>query len=228
MPRGVAQRLKKLLRENGLSLSLAGLFIASLIGHAIAGYGAHREELVEHGRTVPSFGVYLRGGHFLESLFENWESEFLQMGLFVLLAAKLRQKGSAESKHLEGDDAVDEEPSNHRDDPRAPWPVQRGGIALRLYRHSLAFSLLALFAFSFAMHAIEGLRQANEEQRLHGATVQSLGEYVTSSQFWFESLQNWQSEFVAVLALIVLSIFLREQGSSQSKPVAAPHAKTGD
>ena len=99
---------------------------------------------------------------------------------------------------------------------------------LRLYQHSLSLSLFALFAFSFAMHALHGMRLANEQLLQHGQAPQSLGTYVSSSQFWFESLQNWQSEFVSVLTLIVLSIFLRERGSSQSKPVAAPHARTGN
>jgi hypothetical protein len=220
--------VRRLLRENGLSLALALLFLASTAGQIAAGHAEYNEELGQHDRPTVSVGAYLSSGHFLESFFENWESEFLQMAVFVLLAAKLKQKGSAESKGLDEPEEVDEDPREHRDDPDAPGPVRRGGLALTLYEHSLSLALFGLFLLSFAMHAVHGMRLANLEERAHGQAAMSLGEYLTSSRFWFESLQNWQSEFVAVLALVVLSIFLRERGSSQSKPVAAPHAETGN
>ena len=173
------QHASKLLRENGLSVSLALLVVVALVGHALAGYGTYRQELAQHGAEAAGMLAYLGSGHFLESFFENCESEFLQMALFVLAAAKLRQKGSAESKSLDGEDEVDEDPRKHRDDPSAPWPVRRGGLVLRLYEHSLSLSLFALFAFSFAMHAVHGLRLTNQEQALHGAAPRSLGTYVT-------------------------------------------------
>jgi hypothetical protein len=219
--------LRKLLRENGLSLALGAMFVASAVGQAIAGHGQYNQELEQHGRPSVSVAAYLRSGHFLEAFFENWESEFLQMGVFVLLAAKLKQKGSAESKSLDQADDVDADPRDHRADPNAPGPVRRGGLALTLYEHSLSSALFLLFVLSFALHAVQGLRLVNAEEAMHGRPGMSLGAYVTSNQFWFESLQNWQSEFVAVLAVVVLSIHLRERGSPQSKPVAAPHAETG-
>jgi hypothetical protein len=220
-------KLRRALRENGLSLAFVLLFLASAVGQVVAGRGEYNEELRDHGRPTLSVGAYLTSGHFLESFFENWESEFLQMAVFVLLAAKLKQKGSAESKSLEESEEVDADPREHRDDPRAPGPVRHGGVALAIYEHSLSIALFGLFLLSFAMHAVHGLRLANSEERAHDQPTLSFSEYLTSSRFWFESLQNWQSEFVAVLALVVLSIFLRERGSSQSKPVAAPHADTG-
>jgi hypothetical protein len=219
--------MKRVCRENGLSLALGMLFLLSLVGQFLAGNAAYTRDVAEHGRAVPTATQYALSGHFLEALFENWESEFLQMALFVLLAVKLRQKGSAESKPLDELDEVDVPPEAHRDDPQAPAPVRRGGVALALYRHSLSLSLFGLFGFSMALHALNGLRAVNAELLWHGKAPQALFEYVTSSRFWFESLQNWQSEFFSVLALTVLSIFLREQGSPQSKPVYAPHAKTG-
>jgi hypothetical protein len=149
------------------------------------------------------------------------------MGLFVLLTVRLFQRGSSESKSLEGRNECDADPTRHRRDPDAPWPVRRGGLALAVYQHSLSASLIALFLFSLALHAITGVRNVNEEHRIAGLPPETLGEYVTSARFWFESFQNWQSEFLAVLAIVVLSIFLREKGSSQSKAVAAPHTETG-
>ncbi|HET9929270.1 MAG TPA: DUF6766 family protein, partial [Polyangiaceae bacterium] len=122
---------------------------------------------------------------------------------------------------------VDEEPRRHRDDPDAPWPVRHGGLALGMYRHSLSAALFGLFALSFALHAFGGLRAANTSRALHGLSAQTAWEFVSSAEFWFQSFQNWQSEFLSVMSLVLLSIVLREFGSPQSKPVAAPHAETG-
>jgi hypothetical protein len=221
-------RVRRFFLENGLSLALFGFFAVFLVGQIATGFVAHNEELAEHGQPAIQIGRYLVSGHFLEALFENWESEFLQMAAFVLLTIKLRQKGSSESKSFDEAEEVDEDPRDHRRARNAPWPVKRGGLALKLYEHSLSLALVALFLFSFAMHAVGGLSSVNEEHLLHGEARETLFEYVRSAQFWFESFQNWQSEFVAVGALVVLSIFLRERGSPQSKPVAAPHSETGE
>jgi hypothetical protein len=172
---------------------------------------------------------YLRSGHFIESVFENWESEFLQMAAFVLLTAFLYQRGSPESRELEGNPDLDRDP---RKDKRkdSPWPVFRGGLVLTFYEHSLSISLFLLFAVSFFLHAAGGAREYNQDQLEHGAGGNPLTtfDYLGTSRFWFESFQNWQSEFLSVGALIVLSIFLRERGSPESKPVAAPHSETGE
>jgi hypothetical protein len=215
------------LRANGLSIVLSLLFVGCWWGQAAFGFLEYNETLREHGLPRVGFLEYAQSGHFLEATFENWESEFLQMGLFVLLTVRLFQRGSSESKSLEGRNECDADPTRHRRDPDAPWPVRRGGLALAVYQHSLSASLIALFLFSLALHAITGVRNVNEEHRIAGLPPETLGEYVTSARFWFESFQNWQSEFLAVLAIVVLSIFLREKGSSQSKAVAAPHTETG-
>lgn len=203
------------------------LFVATAAGQIGFGLQAYNDERVEEGRGVISLLSYLTTGHFLEALFENWESEFLQMGLFVVLAAHLRQKGSAESKPLEGPAEADEDPRIRQSDPAAPGPVRRGGAALWLYERSLGGVFAALFLLSFALHGVGGLLQSNEERMTRGQPSQSLGEFIRSSQFWFESFQNWQSEFLAVLSIVVFSIFLRHRGSPQSKPVASPHSETG-
>lgn len=220
--------MRRFLRENGLTIATLGLFLASVLGQVLTGRLAHNEDALEHGRAALSLGAYLKTGHFIEAIFENWESEFLQMAIFVVLTRLLRQKGSSESKKLDERDPVDEDPRAHRDDPDAPWPVRRGGLVLALYERSLSIVLFALFIASFLLHAAGGARQHNEDALRHGAAQVSTLQYMGTASFWFESFQNWQSEFLSVAVLVVLSIFLRQRGSAQSKPVAAPHAETGD
>ena len=217
----------RILRENGLTIALMVLFLLSLGGQSIAGRLEYNDELQDHGQPAVGYLEYLATGHFVESVFENWESEFLQMGVYVLLTAFLYQKGSAESKEPDGEEAVDEDPRRARDKQAAPWPVRRGGLVLRLYEHSLSIALLALFLLSFLLHAAGGASEFSQDQVLHGAAPVSFLGYLATSRFWFESFQNWQSEFLSIAVIVVLSIFLRERGSPESKPVAAPHAKTG-
>ena len=215
-------------RENGLSLVLAVLFLASTAAQIAFGLAAYNDDRAHMGQSAVALGTYLTSGHFLEALFENWESEFLQMGIFVVLSVKLRQKGSAESKPIDESTESDEDPRSHAHEPGVPWPVRRGGVALVLYENSLAIAFSLLFAVSFAMHAVGGFMKTNDENLAQGRPPETFFAYWKSSQFWFESFQNWQSEFLAVLAIVVLTIFLRQRGSPQSKPVAAPHDATGD
>ena len=220
--------LRRFLFENGLALAATLFFLLSFAGQVLAGHRAHNEEQRDHRQPTVSIGEYLRSGAFVEATAENWESEFLQMGLFVLLTAYLYQRGSSESKSIEEPDAVDQDPREARDDPDAPWPVRRGGLWLALYKRSLGGALLILFAMSFAAHAVGGAMAYNDEQATHGGVTVSVAGYLATSQFWFESFQNWQSEFFSVAVLVVLSIWLRQQGSAQSKPVAAPAHDTGE
>ncbi len=218
--------MKRFLYENSLSIAMLGLFALSLAGQIAAGLAESNDDREQHGEPTQSLATYLTTGHFIEAVFENWESEFLQMGAFVILTVSLRQKGSSESKRLEGGDEVDREP---RAGPGAPWPVGRGGLVRKVYENSLAAALFGLFALSFALHALGGSMEYNDEQAAHGAEQRVTPvAYVGTSRFWFESFQNWQSEFMSVGALIVLSIFLRQRGSPESKPVDAPHDETGE
>ena len=218
--------MRRVLRNNGLSITLFGLFLIFLVGQSIAGYKANNSDNVEHRQPPESYGEYLTSGAFVEATFENWESEFLQMGAYVVLTALLIQKGSPESRKPDGDE-TDADPRVQGDDPDAPGPVRRGGLALTLYEHSLSLALFALFLLSFVLHALGGHAEFNQQQLEHGASAVSLWSFVTSSPFWFQSMQNWQSEFLAVAALTVLGIFLRQRGSPESKPVAAPHSRSG-
>lgn len=228
--RAVRQRsgLRRFLFENGLSLAALALFVLSFVGQIVAGQRSYNNEQRDHGQPTVTLRAYLRSGDFIEATAENWESEFLQMGVFVLLTAFLYQRGSSESKTIEEPAAVDQDPREGRDDPGAPWPVRRGGLWLALYRRSLGSALLLLFAISVAAHAVGGAMAYNEAQRAHGGATVSVAGYLGTSQFWFESFQNWQSEFFSVAVLVLMSIWLRQQGSPQSKPVAAPTRDTGE
>lgn len=218
---------RRWLWENSLSLVLVSLFLSLWILQSIAGHLAYNDDRRDHGEPEIGYGAYLTTGHFLEATSENWESEFLQMGFYVLLTIFLRQKGSAESKKPYGQERVDEDPRHVRHREDVPGPVRRGGWLLLLYENSLTGVLFLLFFVSFALHAVYGAVEYSEEQLAHGGLPVSTADYVISPRFWFESFQNWQSEFLAVLAIVVLSIFLRQRGSPESKPVAAPHHETG-
>ena len=219
-------RMKKFLYNNGLSLVFFALFLISIGGQFLTGFSEHNKERKEDGQPPISMANYLHSGHFIQATFENWESEFLQMGLFVLLTISLRQKGSSESKRCDGPEEVDREPSAKR--KNAPWPVKKGGIILSLYKHSLTIALLLLFLISFVLHFAGSFKSENEELAIKGLPQNSMYQYLSDSRFWFESFQNWQSEFLSVFAIVILSIFLRQKGSPQSKPVDAPDAETGE
>jgi hypothetical protein len=219
--------MRRFLRDNGLTLTLFALFLLSLVGQALTGWRAHAEELRLHELPAIGFTDYLTSAHFISAVFENWESEFLQMAAYVLLTIFLFQKGASESKKPDEANPEDEAPTAHRKDPDAPWPVHRGGLLLKLYSHSLSIALVGLFLASFWLHLAGSTRRINEEALQHHQPSQTMVETLGDPQFWYESFQNWQSEFLSIAVLLVLGIYLRERGSPESKPVAAPHAATG-
>jgi hypothetical protein len=219
--------MRRFVRDNGLSITMFALFFVFVAAQSVAGLSEYNNTQREHGLPPVGYFEYLQSGDFLEALFENWESEFLQMGSYVVLTAFLYQRGSAESKDPEvhHPDEAGYGEDRHRAD--APWPVRRGGLALKIYENSLSIALLSIFVFSFVMHAIGGAGAYSQEQVEHGGRPVSMLEYFGTSRMWFESFQIWQSEFLAIGAMVVLSIYLRQRGSPESKPVAAPHAETG-
>jgi len=218
--------MKKLFRNNGLSIVFFLLFIFSLAGQVMTGMAEYNQELAELGGQPVGTTAYVQSGHFLQSTFENWESEFLQMALFLILTMFLFQKGSSESKDPDKKEEVDREPDPNR--KNAPWPVKKGGWVLAIYRHSLCYAFSLIFILSFWIHWKGSLKAYNEEQILKHLPTETAWQYLFSSRLWFESFQNWQSEFLSILAMVVFTIFLREQYSPQSKPVDAPHHQTGE
>jgi len=220
--------MRKFLYENSLTLVLLLITLGALAGQALTGWHQFNAAQRDFGQATIGLGAYLTTGHFVESVFENWESEFLQMGCYVMFTIWLRQKGSADSKQVDGSgDEVDREPDPNKKD--APGPVRRGGWVLAVYRRSLTLALFSLFAVSFVLHAYGAARNHNHEEALkgkpaHETTLSILG----TSEFWFQSLENWQSEFLSVATVVVLSIFLRQHGSPESKPLDAAHDETGE
>jgi hypothetical protein len=204
------------LRDNSLSIALATLFLVSIVGQLFSGHAAENKERLEEGVETLSLAAYFDSGAFLSSVFENWESEFLQMWTFVVLTAYLYQRGSPESRDPDGEEPrVGEEPGVKR-------PFGR-----LLYAHSLGLVLLVLFIASFALHWLNSTRHASEEAARKGQAAPSMLDHLGDPELWFESFQNWQSEFMSTAVLIVLGIFLRESRSTESKAVSDPNAKTG-
>jgi hypothetical protein len=211
--------MKTFFRDNGLTVALAAMFLFSALGMVWSGHAAYNQELREHGAEAVGLVAYMTSGNFLSALFENWESEFLQMSAYVMLTGMLFQRGSAESRDPDDPGRPGDElpPARRRRHPVLSW----------LYAYSLGLALAFLFIVSFALHWWASLAAANEEALRHGGETQTLAAYLLDARLWFESFQNWQSEFMSTAMLVVLSIFLRHKGSPESKPVGAPNSETG-
>lgn len=223
--------LRRFWRDNALSTVVFGLFLLFWVGQSLAGFRNYNGDQVDHHQKAVTYAGYLHTSHFWEATGENWESEFLQMGCFVILTVHLKQRGSAESNPYPGEEGGKGEADSGGSQPPgadAPAPARRGGFAALLYRNSLSIALFVLFLLSFAVHVVSGAMEYSQEQIEHGGRAVSALEFLGTSQLWFQSLQNWQSEFLAIGAMVVLTISLRQQGSSQSKAVEAPNSQTGD
>jgi hypothetical protein len=201
------------------------MFLITMVAQTLTGWKEHNEDLSDLGGNEIGLGEYITSGHFFQATFENWESEFLQMGLYVLFTVFLRQKGSSESKQIDSSEDVDRNAVPYKN---APWPVKKGGLWLRLYENSLSIAFFTLFILSFFLHLAGSLKDYNLTQSLLGKETKSLGEFLKEPKFWFESFQNWQSEFLSIISIVILSIFLRQKGSPESKPVDAETSETGD
>jgi len=225
MDAGGGHSIRRVLQENGLSIVLLLAFLTLLVAQAITGWRVNNSDLQDHGQAGLSFSRYLTSGHFVEATAENWESEFLQMAAFVWLTTILVQKGSPESRESphEGSEAQDRKPDPNR--PGAPLPVRRGGWWLRVYSNSLTLAFLLMFLISFLVHAAGGAHEYSREQLEHGRPGVSMLGFMGTSEFWFQSMQNWQSEFLAIAMMVLLSVFLRQKGSPESKPVDAAHSE---
>lgn len=218
--------MRSFFKNNGLTLVLMLLFAATIAGQWIAGWHVALADAVRHHQPGMSLIAYLVSAEFLSSVFENWESEFLQMSAYVVLTAMLVQRGSAESKDPDTpprDADLDQQALKQNAPSILRWgPVWRG-----LYARSLGITLALLFLISFVIHWTQSARVAVQEAIEHGEAAPTLLGYLTDAQLWFESFQNWQSEFLSTAVLVVLSIFLRQRESPESKAVAAPHGETG-
>jgi len=215
--------MKTWIKAHGLVLGNLVLFAGFFVGMTLTGYSVFNSDQMEHGAAAVSFWTYLHSGDFGEATFENWESEWLQMGMYIVLTAFLFTRGSSESKPLDKAAPQDADPELARDQPGIPWPVRRGGWALALYKRSLSMLFFALFLATFVLHAVTGAAAYSAEELEHGGSAVTAIGYLFTSNFWFESFQNWQSEFLAIAVMVGASVYLRHQGSAESKPVAASH-----
>jgi hypothetical protein len=206
---------------------MLGLFGVFTVGQILAGWREHNSSLIDHGQVAIGLSSYFASGHLWEALFENWESEFLQMAAFVTFTTVLYQVGSPESRRPGVTELVDADPRRFAHLPDVPWPVRRGGWILVVYEHSLGLALILLFVISWIGHVVGGWSEYAADQALHDQPPPTWLDYVTSSRFWFESFQNWQSEFLSVAAMVWLGVYLRQRGSPESKPVHAAHSETG-
>ncbi|WP_380871751.1 membrane protein [Sphingomonas sp. DBB INV C78] len=215
------------LRDNGLTIVLLLLFGGSIAGQWVAGWHVANEDALRHGMPLMSLSAYAISPEFLSSVFENWESEFLQMSAYVVLTAILIQRGSAESRDPDESEPRDARLELQAHKPGAPSILRWGPIWRALYARSLGLALALLFLASFLLHWTQSAKVAAQEALEHGQAAPTTLAYLFDAQLWFESLQNWQSEFLSTAVLVVLSIFLRQRESPESKPVAAPHSQTG-
>lgn len=211
------------IRDRALTLVLMVMFLLFLAGQVVTGFWELNDTRTTHGREPIAIAEYFATGHLWEAVFENWESEFLQMAVFILLTTCLVQKGSPESRRPHVKELVDADPREFADAPDTPWPVRRGGWVLTLYENSLGIAFVVLFLLSWAGHAWGGFKQFVEDQAEHGQQVTGFAAYLVSPRFWFESFQNWQSEFLSIAAMVWLAVYLRQRYSPESKPVHAPH-----
>jgi len=220
--------VKKFLRENSLGLLFGLLFVAALIVQAFVGHADFNERQLSEGLAPVTLGRYVTSSSFAVDVTENWQSEYLQFFLYIFLSAWLLQKGSPESTAL--DKAGLESDRDQLVGPHAradsPAWAGTGGVRQLFFSHSLGVVMGALFLLSWLAQAITGVAAYNEQQIANLQDPVSWSQYLLRPDFWNRTLQNWQSEFLAVTSMVVLSIYLRQRGSSQSKPVGAPHAAT--
>jgi hypothetical protein len=221
--------MRRFVRLNGLSLAFLALFLGALCLQALAGYHEFNDEQAQHSEPGVSFGRYITSSQFGSAVMENWQSEYLQFTLFVLLTVWLVQRGSPESKEPGKEGRGSDEDQLVGDHVRTESPrwTTLGGLRRMLYENSLLIVMGAIWVCTWVVQSVTGLTEFNADQQTHGQERASWLEYVGSADFWEKTLQNWQSEFLAVGSMVVLSIYLRQRGSPESKPVGAAHHATG-
>ena len=227
--------MRRFLKDNGLSLGFGALFLVSLGFQALTGWQELNNDEVAHAALQDerpdtiSFGRYLTSSHFGQAVMENWQSEYLQFSVFILGTIWLLQRGSPESKKLDqaGRESDEEQKVGEHAGPRSPHWARAGRLRTFLYSNSLLLVMFAFFVGSWFAHSVTGWSEHNAQQVEHQQPQLSWIGYLGSADFWQTTLQNWQSEFLAVGSMVILSVYLRQRGSPESKPVGAPHGATG-
>jgi len=205
------------LSENSLSIALFGLFLLSIAGQSLSGWLAYNGSLRAGHFHELRFSAYLATGNFLDGVLSNWEAAILQLAVLITFGSVLRQKGAAHSRKVDS--------NKHRALDRRT--ARRMTLLDWLYAHSLSLAFGGLFVAAFLLHLLFGAWKHNEDQALRHLPPTSLGSFASSSEFWYSVFQCWEAEFASIGIYIVLSIFLRQENSSESKPVGASDAQTG-
>jgi hypothetical protein len=221
--------MRRFLRENSLSIVFLLLFLGALTGQAVSGHADYNHLAAQHGDSTISFGRYLVSSDFGVDVMENWQSEYLQFTLMILLTVWLLQRGSPESKELdqggrESDQRQKVGPYAQQNSPR--W-AKVSGIRRKLYENSLVLVMGTIWLGTWFAQSVTGLVEYNSEQIDHQMATLGWSHYIGTSDFWNKTLQNWQSEFLAIGSMAILAVYLRQRGSPESKPVGAPHTSTG-
>jgi hypothetical protein len=221
--------MRRFLRENSLSVFFLTIFLGALTGQAIAGHSLYNSEQLAHGEHAISLGRYLTSSHFGAAVMENWQSEYLQFMLMMLATVWLLQRGSPESKQLEkqGRETEREQKIGRHAREDSPFWARAGGIRTAIYSNSLLIAMALIFLGSWFAQSVTGWTEHNATLTEHGEAPVSWLSFLGTSEFWEATFQNWQSEFLAVGSFAVLTIYLRQRGSPQSKPVGTPHHATG-
>ena len=220
--------MRLFLKHNGLSLVFLGLFLAAVALQAVAGHADFNEDQDRHGDPHVSLGRYLLSSEFGVAVMENWQSEYLQFTLFILLTVWLLQRGSPESKELDkaGLESDEDQRVGEHAGPDSPSWARVRGLRRRIYENSLLLVMGAFWIGTWLAQSVTGRVEYNTDRLDHLQQPVSWSEYLTRADFWEKTLQNWQSEFLAVGSMAVLSIYLRQRGSPESKKVGTPHAAT--
>jgi len=221
--------VKRFAHDNGLSLFFLGLFLATVLGESVAGQRTENARRSEHADTAVSWWSYVTSPEFGGAVMENWQSEFLQFALFIAATVWLVQRGSAESSRPgdRGTESDEQQKIGLHTPADGPESARRNDLRTRLYENSLLVVMTFIFLATWFGQSLNNWRVFNDEQAAHGDRSVSWGRYLLEPEFWEKTLQNWQSEFLAVGSMVVFTIFLRQRGSPESKPVGAPHDETG-
>ena len=221
--------VRRALRENGLTLFFLGLFLAALAFQSLAGWQDFNNDQLRHQSPEISYGRYLVSSEFGVAILENWQSEYLQFTLYILATVWLLQRGSPESKEpgALGQESDQRQKIGRHASSRSPRWARVGGLRTAVFSNSLLIVMGLIWLASWAGQSIAGRASYNEERLEHTQAPMSYGEYIGTADFWERTLQNWQSEFLAVGSMAILAVYLRQRGSPESKPVGASHEATG-
>jgi hypothetical protein len=221
--------VRRFLFNNSLSICFLVLFLAAVVFQAIAGHADFNEDQDRHGDPRISLGRYVVSSEFGTALLENWQSEYLQFTLFILLTVWFVQQGSPESKelHRAGRESDEEQQVGEHADEDSPRWARVHGVRRKLYENSLLIVMAGIWVASWGAQSITGVTEYNAERLDHHQDAVSWADYLTKPDFWEKTLQNWQSEFLAVGSMAILAVYLRQRGSPESKPVGAAHHATG-